>query len=229
MQSLIQTPTPQLEQSQAFYQQLGFQILDLDGSCFAVDGHTNIEINEDRHARAGIKLYKSSWQETVDLLTSNTEVLTIENGYLLAAPCGTWIYLMEGELPAINVSDFSSSVLGNYAGISLEVIDMAKAQAFWQTLGFVKSMGDLDQGWLSLQNEEGFTISLMKALSCPHLFFNPSLTYFNGKENNPKVIQKLRDLHIPITEEITVFNKEGLVDNVIIRDPGGLGFFLFND
>jgi hypothetical protein len=69
----------------------------------------------------------------------------------------------------------------------------------------------------------------MKPFSCPHLFFNPSLTFFNGKENNPKVIQKIRDLNIPITQEITAFNEEGLVDNIIIRDPGGLGFFVFND
>ena len=29
--------------------------------------------------------------------------------------------------------------------------------------------------------------------------------------------------------KITQFNKEGIVDNVIIRDPGGYGFFIFND
>ena len=44
-----------------------------------------------------------------------------------------------------------------------------------------------------------------------------------------QLIQKIRDLKIPITEEITVFNDQGVVDNIIIRDPGGLGFFIFND
>jgi hypothetical protein len=63
----------------------------------------------------------------------------------------------------------------------------------------------------------------MKPFSCPYLFYNPSLTFFNGKENNPKVIQKVRDL----TEEITAFNTEGIVNNVIIRDPGGFGLFVF--
>jgi hypothetical protein len=43
------------------------------------------------------------------------------------------------------------------------------------------------------------------------------------------VIQKIRDLNIPITEEITAFNTECIVDNVIIRDPEGFGFFVFND
>ena len=69
----------------------------------------------------------------------------------------------------------------------------------------------------------------MNPLMCPHLFFNPSLTYFNGKENNPKVIKRLRELKITITEEITHFNDKGIADNVIICDPGGYGFFIFND
>lgn len=51
----------------------------------------------------------------------------------------------------------------------------------------------------------------------------------NKLKSNLAIIQKIRDLQIPITEEITHFNKEGIVDNIIIRDPGGLGFFIFND
>ncbi|MFK8104239.1 MAG: hypothetical protein AB8G15_17055 [Saprospiraceae bacterium] len=68
----------------------------------------------------------------------------------------------------------------------------------------------------------------MKAFACPHLFFNPSLSYFNGKENLA-IITELRARKIPLTEEITFFNPEGIVDNVIVRDPGGLGFFVFSD
>jgi hypothetical protein len=68
----------------------------------------------------------------------------------------------------------------------------------------------------------------MKPQTCPHLFFNPSLNFFNG-EDNISIISKIRSLDIPITEEITHFNKENKVDNIIIRDPGGYGFFLFND
>ena len=73
-----------------------------------------------------------------------------------------------------------------------------------------------------------FTITLMKPMTCPHLFFNPSMTYFNGKKNL-SIIEKIRQLNIPIAEEITHFNNEGIADNMIIRDPGGYGFFIFND
>lgn len=46
---------------------------------------------------------------------------------------------------------------------------------------------------------------------------------------NLAVIKKIRELNIPIVEEISTFNKEGIVDNIIIRDPGGYGFFIFSD
>lgn len=71
-------------------------------------------------------------------------------------------------------------------------------------------------------------VSLMRPLNCPHLFFNPSLTYFNGGRN-PEVIAAIRKAGVPISEEITHFNSRGEVDNVILRDPGGYGFFVFND
>jgi len=71
-------------------------------------------------------------------------------------------------------------------------------------------------------------VSFMQPNSCPHLFFNPSMTYFNGKNNLP-IIAKIREAGILITEEITHFNQEGIVDNIIIRDPGGYGFFIFSD
>jgi hypothetical protein len=104
-----------------------------------------------------------------------------------------------------------------------------KAARVLGLLGFDKTYGNGEQGWLSLQNENGFSISLIALFSCPHLFYNPSLSYFNGKEGKPKVILQIRDLKIPITEEITAFNNNGIVHNIIIRDPGGLGFFVFND
>jgi len=121
-----------------------------------------------------------------------------------------------------------SAITGQFAGISLETIDINQSIHFWQSIGYTIQSGSRDQGWLTLSNGSGVDISLMKAGSCPHLFFNPSLTYFNGAKNLA-IIKQLKTLQVPITEEITHFNKEGIVDNIIIRDPGGLGFFLFND
>lgn len=105
---------------------------------------------------------------------------------------------------------------------------MEKAIQIWQLLDFKQTMGGVEQGWICLTNEAGFTVSLMKPYSCPHLFFNPSLSYFNGADNLA-VIEKVRATAIPITQEITHFNPKGIVDNVILRDPSGLGFFIFSD
>jgi hypothetical protein len=229
MQTIIQTPTNDLEKSLAFYTSLDFKILSKAKPTLVSDGKVVIEINPDRFARAGVTLRNASWKDTVTELQKITDVIKTDNGYLLSDPSGVWINLVETKKKLkLDISDISPSVLGNFAGISLETVGIYQSLEIWETLGFSKVMGDVNQGWLGLQNENKMPLSIMKPHSCPHLFFNPSLTYFNGK-NNPAIIQKIRDLGIPITEEITAFNKEGVVDNIIIRDPGGFGFFIFND
>ncbi len=229
MKTIIHTPTNGLQNSLDFYAKLNFKTIPSDEMTLVSDGKAVIEINENRFARAGVKLFGASWEETVQKLEALASVIKIDDGYLLGDPSNVWIYLIEtDESPDFDLSEISPSVLGNYAGLSLETTAMQNSLEIWQTLGFSKSMGSVEQGWIGLKNEDDLTVSLMKPLSCPHLFFNPSLTYFNGK-NNPAVIEKIRELKIPIAEEITHFNKDGLVDNIIIRDPGGYGFFIFSD
>lgn len=229
MKTIIQTPTNNIEESLNFYSKLKFGTLTHKNLILVTDGKAVIQINPDRFARAGVKFYSKDWKEAVDQLEKLTPVVKTEEGYLLSDPSGTWIYLVENEeITNAQINSIKPSVLGNFAGISLEVISIKKALEIWNLLGFSHSMGSADQGWVSLANEDGMAISLMKPLTCPHLFFNPSLTYFNGG-NNLAVIENIRKLGIPITEEITHFNKDGIVDNIIIRDPGGFGFFVFND
>jgi hypothetical protein len=229
MITIIQTPTPDISKSKDFYTKLGFSILSLESPILFADGKCIIEINPDHFSRAGVKLYNISWKKTVDKLDKITAVQKAENGYLLSDPSGTWIYLIELEtVEDFNLASISSSVLGNNAGLSLESIDINLSVKIWKSIGFTNQQGALDQGWVTLTNSDGITVSFMKPNTCPHLFFNPSLTFFNGG-NNLAIIEKIRELNIPISEEITYFNKEGIVDNIIICDPGGFGFFLFND
>ena len=229
MNSIIHTPTNNLSESLEFYTKLGFTKLPSTELELVSDGKAVIEINPDRFARAGIKLFNENWESIVDELEELVTVLRIDNGYLISGPSGVWIYLIESqEELSLDLSTISSSVLGNYAGISLETTSINSSYHMWKLLGFNQKEGDIDQGWITLRNSDGLVISLMKPFTCPHLFFNPSLTYFNGK-NNLEIIEQIRSLQITITEEITHFNKEGIVDNIIIRDPGGYGFFLFND
>lgn len=229
MKTIVQTPTGNLKDSLEFYSSLKFEILSNESPILVSDGKVIIEINTHRHARSGIKLYDSSWKTTADQLKKISSVIKVDNGYLLGDPNGVFIYLIENkEIPDFDISGISTSVLGDFAGLSIECIDIEKSEEFWAVLGFKRSMGSLENGWIVMVNKEGTSVSLMIANSCPHLFFNPSLTFFNGK-NNLAIIEQIRALGVPITEEITCFNEEGIVDNIIVRDPGGLGFFVFND
>jgi hypothetical protein len=227
--TIIHTPTNNLQDSLDFYHKLQFKTVRHKKLTLVTDGKALIEINPERIARAGIKIYQSDWSKIIVKLEEETAITKITDGYLLSDPSGAWIYLIEKKADfEFKPEKNAFGVTGNYAGISLETTDIAKSIRIWTILGFKKTMGSLEQGWVTLQNEDGVGISLMKPMSCPHLFFNPSLTYFNGK-NNLNIIQNIRDIGIPITEEITHFNDKGVVDNIIIRDPGGFGFFLFSD
>ena len=208
---------------------LGFTVLQAENPALVTDGKIVIEINPDRYARAGVKLLKKSWNETAAALAAYTAVLEIDDGYLLSDPSGVWIYLqLAREGLDFAPAEAPISKLGNFAGLSLETTYMVRSADIWELLGFEVKHGSRDGEFLSLENGDGLGVSLMAPNCCPHLFFNPSLTYFNGK-NNLDVIAQIREADIPIAEEITLFNKEGLVDNIIFRDPGGYGIFVFND
>jgi len=229
MTTIIHTPTNNLESSISFYEKLGFKMISKENPILFADGKAVIEINPDRFSRAGIKFFKESWAAEISKLKEITAITDLTNGYLFSDPSGNWIYLIESEFKqAYTLADSSFSVLGNFTGLSFETTDIQKSYSIYEILGFTKGMGSIEKGFVTLSQNENFTIALMKPLTCPHLFFNPSMTYFNGK-NNLAVIENIRKLNIPITEEITSFNKEGIVDNIIIRDPGGYGFFIFSD
>lgn len=116
--------------------------------------------------------------------------------------------------------------MGNYAGICIETPDIKASFIFWQAKGFKGSL-EPKASWCNLKNENGDTISLLKANSYPHLFTNPSLAFFNGPQNS-KIITQLKALNVPVTQEV-IFGEEANADNLVINDPGGLGFFIFND
>ena len=225
MKVLIQSPAPRPDKSLSFYSKLGFEKTDN----YVSDGRVVIEINPESSARLALKFYQESWDETVSKIEKRTAVKTLENMRVLMDPNGVFIYLLEDTLPAsYPKASIGKGILGKYAGISIETISIQDSVDFYTQFGFTVNMGSVDQGWITMENEDATIISFMEVGSCPHSFTNPSLTYFNGGKNLP-IIEGIRKAGIDITEEVTVFNKQGVVDNIIIRDPGGLGFFIFND
>jgi hypothetical protein len=225
---IIQTTTNRLEESLLFYKKLNFQIVSEEPLLLA-DNQCIIEVNNHKFARKGIKLFSKDWSAVIPKLQELTNAVSIENGYLLGDSTGNWIYLLNEDMkPKISTEGLSPSLLGNFSGVSLEAIDMEFAKNIYELLGFKITMGGVDKSWMVMANDNGFGISFMSPNTCPHSFFTPSLTYFNNK-TNPVIIQKIRDLDISIEEEITAFNPDGVVDNIILRDEGGYGFFVFND
>ena len=227
--TVVHTPTNDLEQSKDFYSRLKFEKLSDSSPTVFTDGKALVEINPDRFARAGIKVYGEDLSEEIASLKKVTEIMETENGSIASDPNGIWLYLSESDFGVeYETKKESFGITGNYAGLSIEALDVEKTIAFWEAAGFKKSSGDISQGWAMYSNGSGGDISIMKPLMCPHLFFNPGMTYFNGGKNLTN-IGLMREAGIPITEEITHFSSDGVADNVIIRDPGGYGFFIFND
>ena len=229
MTAVIQTCTGDLQASKNFYQKLAFKLLSENEPTLFTDGKMLLEINPDNFARTGLKLYRADWSQAITLLKEIVAVISFDGGHLVSDPNGVKVYLLDGEMTSKpKLKGVSTAIPGNFAGLSIEAVDVAKTVKFWKILGYKKTMGSIEQDWIAFENGTSIGISIMKPMVCPHLFFNPSLTFFNGGKNL-RIIQKIKAAGIPIAEEIIVFNKEGIVDNVILCDPGGLGFFIFND
>jgi len=227
MKTIIHTPTPDLEKSKDYYERLGYTALSAGERTIYSDGKFLIEINAERFARSGLKLFADDWSGVTKKLAEITHVLESPDGFLACDPNGVWVYLSNQDAPDGGGGD-STGATGNFSGISIEAVDIEKTVAFWNAVGFDTTQDDISKGWAAYSNGSDIDVSIMIPNMCPHLFFNPGLTFFNSGKNLEN-IAKLQEASIPITEEITHFNPDGIVDNVIINDPGGLGMFIFND
>ena len=183
MKLTLQTPTADLNQSIVFYEKLGFEIQTLGSRIVALDAQNCIEINPERTARVCIQLHQSNWNKTLLELKSHTPIIKTKEGYLITDPNGIWIKLIVETWDEKITSSNYKSLLGNYAGVCIETLEVSKSYEFWNLLSFSSKSKDFSKGWIEMKSEVGDSISLIKAQQCPHLFFNPSVTYFNGSRN----------------------------------------------
>ncbi|MFD2203080.1 hypothetical protein [Shivajiella indica] len=72
--SIILTPTPDLKQSQIFYNILGFTPLGENPNLFS-DGRAIIEISPNRTSRAGLKLFSKDWSIEIENLKKKSLIL----------------------------------------------------------------------------------------------------------------------------------------------------------
>ncbi|MBB6463304.1 hypothetical protein [Flammeovirga kamogawensis] len=224
---IVQTTISNIEATLSFYKKLNFEVLNLGEKYVFLSNSVQLQAVTKKSSRKGIVLYKGDIGLDVQPLIESSIHSQTETETIIMSPSGALVYLLEGNAPLLNKVDVTPLV-GTFVGISLESLDLNKSMTFWEQLGFKMAMGDALQGWVSLSNATGDIISVMRAGMCPHQFSNPSLTFFNG-DNNLEVIDKVRAANLTIKEEITQFSKEGIVDNIVLEDPDGFGFFVFND
>ena len=226
MNLCLTTPAPSPERSGAFLTGLGFAPI-AAGARLMTDGAALIDVDPEPRARAGVRV----WREALSAAAGETLELcgaaAFEGGHLVSAPSGVPVWVMDAPGPDLELAP-RGEVLGSYAGVSLETPSLARSLAFWGgLLGYQVAAGGADQGWVTLRRPEMVDLSLMGPLACPHSFANPSFTYFNGGRN-PEVLDAIRTRGVEIFEEVGA--KDGApAENVILREPGGVGFFVFND
>lgn len=225
---MIILESPYKKESLNFYEKLNFTITEVDNQTFVSDKGIIIRLNKDNGKNPGIIVFKENIRDSIEELSSFVKILPVSDGFEFSDPSGTKITLIEAGKQIDSHINKGRSLAGNFAGVSIGLSDPAKSIKIWELLDFKIVAGSAEHGWAAMKDKDGSTISILKLEMCPHKFFNPSLTYFNGK-NNLQIIEGIRNAGIRIEEEITAFNDIGIVDNIIIREPGGIGFFIFND
>lgn len=229
MKAIIQIATPSLERSLDFYERSNFKYFKQDDKTYIHCKPFIALLNDDPYARSGIRIYDEKWERLlIDKKLEKNTTKTSE-GYIIKSPEGCPMYLDTSPTYLINTPEnHEHAIFGNYAGFSLESTNLNYSIDFWGIFGFEVSNGDPTQGWVELKDVNGFALSLLGYQACPHLFPIPSISYFNGG-NSLAAIEKIKTQKLTILEEITRFNKEGIADNIIVMDPSGFGFFVFND
>lgn len=220
----VTTPAPRPAESLSALARLGFEPVDGSAGLLS-DGAAALAMDGAPAGRLGLRVWRSALAEGAEPWIERQGPVAFEGGRLLQAPSGARVEVLDGDPPALELSD-RGRVLGGFAGVSLESPSLARSLEFWGALlGASLSAGGAEQGWVTARVEGGPDLSFMAPFACPHSFVNPSLTYFNGGRN-AEVIADLERRGAPVFE---VVGGDDPAENVILREPGGVGFFVFND
>lgn len=222
MKAIINSPAQNLDASLAFYRKLEYRIITIDGIFYAIDGELIIRLDTRQNARAGMVLYTDLNKFSFDHFEK------IHGVWTGVDPNGIYVFVKDISEYFQIEHEKSKALTGNFVGISIETLKFEGTIRYWEQFGYRVTLGSQAQGWIQMSAENNIDIGIMKYGSCPHSFRIPSMTFFNG-QNNVAIIEKIKSSGIEIAEKITHFNKEGIVDNVVLADPGGYGIFVFSD
>lgn len=225
---MIILESPLRKDSINFFRKLKFSVSQINNETYVSDRGVLIKLNPDEKSQPGIIVFSENIRNIIEKLSAITEVVPVEKGFEFIDPSGTRVTLIETGKKIEAQENTVSSLAGKFAGVSLGLTSPAASIELWEIMDFKIVAGSLDHGWAVLVDSSASAVSILNINTCPHKFFNPSLSYFNG-DNNMKIIEGIRKAGIDIEQEVTAFNDKGIVDNIILREPGGIGFFIFND
>jgi predicted enzyme related to lactoylglutathione lyase len=226
---------PNLEESLAFYEKLGFK--KLDGSsvpnpwALLSDGVMLFLLNQTPQHYLGIAYFADTIEAQVGQLQKAGVKMTtnVNAGQLLQGVCfdpnGFGISFIQGDTASLPKPEGESSVsCGKFFEISIPTTDVIGSVAFWRKLGFEIKYGDPPgKGWASM-SDGLIGIGLYTRTACNHQFPIPAVTYFSN--DSEERIKKMKKDGIKFIEDIA--NKEGLIADAIMASPESQHLFCFH-
>ncbi len=203
MKFITQISSPNYKRSCQFYETAGYHsLLEDDNGRYIFDGKYISLISKNRKFRNGLIVFTDS---EIEVSKSNSELYASE---IAQDPNGMHVVFRDSSsYPSFHIDQLGNSTFGNPYGLGIESVHFKETCAFWMKFGFKIGFGEIEKGGFVSMNSNGFDLAIFKHGSCPHSFNNPSFSFFNGKEGNPKIIQRLKELNMEFSEEVTVFNE----------------------
>lgn len=211
------------EKTKAFCRTLGFTAVSVDDTAaLMTDGNYFFDIRHAEKPATTLSYCVSDISDAIHM-AENLEIAIIEKSKhhaILKEPNGLLILLISPEI--LSLSEFPknpSSLCGTLYEISLETADTERSISWWQNVGF--KVLTRQKTWCTLDDGK-IKIGLYEKGSCPHVFRNPSLAYFES--DMAERIARLKEKGMTFAQEE---EEVGMKGHAVAESPDGQYFFLF--
>ncbi|MEZ4777610.1 MAG: hypothetical protein R3D00_30830 [Bacteroidia bacterium] len=208
------------------FSKLGFVPLgkDLLGQTLVTDGTVIVRLDEESEYGAGL-LYFAETVLPLPVGDSISDEVESEWAMEWQSPEGVSLTILQTphvEMP--NAPKGTPTPLGTFYEVSLMTTDFDVSVAWWQKAGFSITYGNPATDNFITLSDDMIRVGLYRPGSCPHIFNNPAVTYFDSDMAGK--ITAARELGILYAQEIS--NKDGVVSDAIVETEEGWHVFLFS-
>jgi len=209
--------------AEKFLDILGFRVIESDEtSTLLTDGNLYFDLRRSKQNTTMVSYCVNDIGNAVEM-AQNLEIEIAEmspHHVIMREPNGLLILLAGPGVISLREFDRNPmSIAGTLYEVSVETSDMERSIAWWQNVGF--KVLTRQQTWCTL-DDGNLKIGLYEKGSCPHLFRNPSITYFE-----PDMAERIATLK---GRGLTFAQEEGEIGmkgHAIAESPDGQYFFLF--